>query len=51
MRIKFGKWNDESTGYYSSIIEENTHLTPGRGRNRRLHRMQQLTDRLVMARV
>ena len=29
--LNTGKWNEESTDYYSNIIEESTHLTPGRG--------------------
>ena len=26
--LNTGKWNEESTDYYSNIIEESTHLTP-----------------------
>ena len=48
--LNTGKWNEESTDYYSNIIEESTHLTPGRGRNRRLHRMQHAAvDRMLRA--
>ena len=26
--LNTGKWNEESTDYYSNIIEESTHFTP-----------------------
>ena len=40
--LNTGKWNEESTDYYSNIIEESTHLTPG-SRKSRLHCAQQLS--------
>ena len=35
--LNTGKWNEESTDYYSNIIEESTHLRRQIGRRMRAH--------------
>ena len=44
-----GKWNEESTDYYSNIIEESTHLTPAQEEAEIVVFIAAAVDRKVMA--
>ena len=44
--LNTGKWNEESTDYYSNIIEESTHLTPAQRQKSSFSSQQLSIERL-----